>query len=316
MKVIMSVLFLIFIFLVSSFVAAQQSAGAWDTYKGVSQWRVDVTEDETGCGGSVITDSRSVQIQHNLKTAEVSDWAHGNMRGTVAGNTISIPSKTIPDGEGTSKLSAFDILFTPDCSGFTAKYRWDYRDAQQSCSGSTELRGTRTDGKGCPQSEQSTDAEDMRKELEEAHAEVDVDKKEKMYNVILAKDPKNFWANWDMAELKKSHGEYKEFMSYVDKAADTIADKHISEKLKNRAIEEMHLSEPPTTVNSLLLKSIVDNELKNWEGGRIYNVDFKKEDAKKEVSNWEKFKIKIRKLLDPKTNDIVNELVGIPNKDE
>lgn len=315
--VFMGSLFLVFSLFLLQFAAAQAVPPVSQSMK-VTQWRVDVTEDESACGGGVSTKSRSVQIQLDPSSAVVGDWGHGKVQAAFVGNTISIPKRTIPDEAGSSTLSQFMIKFNPDCSSFSTKYSWDYRDSQMSCSGSTTLRGTRTDGKGCPETEEETKAKaedqekqkaaDLRTELEKAHADPNQESKENRYKEVLAKDPKNFWANWDMAELKKKQGDYKEYFDYFDKAVSNPSTTKITgEILRGIAIKKFHLSEPPTTANSLLLKSAVDNELKGWEGGRIYNVDLPKE----EKTNWEKFKIKIWATFVPNAGNIAYEAAGL-----
>jgi len=250
---------------------AAQSKWTWENHKGVTHWAVEVTEDETACEGSSTASTRAVSIQHNQETADVGDFAHGKMRGSFAGNTLSIPGRTIPDEAGTSKLSAFDLKFTPDCLRFMGQYRWDYKDAQMQCAGSTTLRGLRTDGKGCPE------PDDQRAEILAARA-ASADK-ESRYKDILAKDPKNFWANWDMAELKKKQKNYDEFFKYFDKAASNEnIFQGTRETLKKDAANKLHLSEFPTPTSSPLLRVEMD-ELNDWNGGFINDVNVPKEAA-------------------------------------
>lgn len=149
-KVLIRALILFFGLALLQAIVTAQPEGTFGTYTGTTHWSVRVTEDETGCGGSTMTYNRAVTIQHNMQIADVSDWAHGPARGTFLGNTLSLPGRTIPDGEGTSVLSAFDIIFSSDCSSFTGSYTWYYSDAYMSCDGSTSLSGTRTGASGCP----------------------------------------------------------------------------------------------------------------------------------------------------------------------
>lgn len=134
-----------------------QPVGTFENYVGVTQWRVDVTEDERSCGGGITTKSYAVQIQHNQKIADIGDWGHGMMRGTLTGDTLSLPGRTIPDGSGSSTLSAFDIKFSLNCSRLAGKYNWAYSDSYSKCKGSTTLTGTRVGGGGCPAAEQETE---------------------------------------------------------------------------------------------------------------------------------------------------------------
>ena len=139
-----AVLFIFAAFFISS-VSAE--TWKWENYVGTTQWQVEVTIDDTACGAEQPTITLyTISIQHNLKTANMGNLGHGEVTGTFTGNTLSIPSRTIPDGQGTSKLSGYDVTFNPDCSGFSAKYYWDYSDSQSQCSGSTTLYGLRTSG--------------------------------------------------------------------------------------------------------------------------------------------------------------------------
>ena len=111
--VFMGSLFLVLSLLIFQSVVAQLVPPVGQSAQ-ITKWRVDVTEDESACGGGVSTKSRSIQIQQSPKTAVVGDWEHGEMHGAFAGNTISIAGKPIRDGTGTSKLSNINILFNPD----------------------------------------------------------------------------------------------------------------------------------------------------------------------------------------------------------
>ncbi len=354
------VVLILLIVLASCVAVAAQSSWTWENYAGSSQWRVDVTEDETGCGGSSKTSSRAVQIQHNLKIADVGDWAHGNARGTFSGNTLSMPERTIPDAGGTSKLYAFTMEFTSDCSGFAGKYKWDYRGPQQACSGSTALRGTRTDGKGCPSAneqktevaagEQKTEVNKAREGLDrllllnkeiqdldhkifllgeqEMNAEksplraelyADLNRKvdqadvlqpkvEANYRNILNKDPDNFWANWDLAELEKSRGNHKAYFDYFDRAVTNERMESVSKQLKKKAAEDLGLLEFPTIQGSPMVRKLSD-DMAGRQGVSMYTVNV---DVPKEPSKWEKFKMKVWTAIAPDTYNTINELVGVP----
>ena len=167
---------------------------SWETHEGVTSWKVQVTDDLRACGESAKTKVYTFSITHNQKVARIADPVHGMASGTFEGDVLHVVSRTIPDGSGSSKLSAFDVIFT--CTAIQAKYRWDYKDSQMSCSGTTEWRGTRSDGTACPGT--ITPQPDLAKEITEIRSEED------KLKAALAKDPKNFWANWDMAELKKN----------------------------------------------------------------------------------------------------------------
>jgi hypothetical protein len=124
----------------------------WNTYHGTEQWRVTVTEDQSGCDGPVLTNQFTVPIDFRLATAVMGDVGHGEATGTFAsGNTLHFPARTVSDPPGTSALSDYDLVFTPDCSGFTGSYRWYYSGPDGACSGTTSLSGVNP--KGCPASQ-------------------------------------------------------------------------------------------------------------------------------------------------------------------
>ncbi|MBI4141762.1 hypothetical protein HY484_02450 [Candidatus Woesearchaeota archaeon] len=354
--------FVVLIFLVSSIAVVAQSAFTWEQYVGSSQWRVSVTEDESGCGGGVKTTSVPVQINHNMKGATVGNWAHGTASGTFSGNTLSLPQRTIPDEGGMSKLHAFNLEFTPDCSGFVGSYRWDYRSQYQSCSGSTGLRGTSVDGKGCPVAkEQKTEVSvgeektevnvvregldrllKLKKEMQDLDSKMalfgeqeinaeksslraelykDLNRKvdqmevlqpkvEANYRKILNKDPDNFWANWDMAELEKSRGNHKAYFDYFDRAVTNERTESVSKELKKKAAVDLGLSEFPTILRSPAVKKISD-DMNSRQGVNVYNVNV---DVPKEPSKWEKFKMKVWTAIAPDTRNVVNEIVGLPKE--
>ena len=141
---------LVLLFGIALLAVVAQSAFTFENYVGTTQWRVRVTEDESSCGGGITTSTRAVTIHHNLQAADVGDWGHGPARGTFSGNTLSFPGRTIPDGGGTSTLSAFGLTFSPDCSSFAGSYTWHYSGPYGSCDGPTSLSGTRSDAAGCP----------------------------------------------------------------------------------------------------------------------------------------------------------------------
>lgn len=325
---------------------ATDSEWKWETYQGISQWRADATEDESGCGGGSKTHSQTLQLQHNKKNASIGNWGHGPTQGTFDGNTLHIPERTIPDGGGKSKLHAFDLKFTSDCSSFAGTYRWDYRDSQQSCSGTTTLRGTRTNGKECPEKSLRTEVNDNRIELnkiltlrkEEKELEhkawllsnkdeksqmlkkltekrnQNIDQIEKLqskvessYRKMLNKDPNNFWANWDLAELEKSKGNYKAYIDYFDRAASTL-DPNTNNILKKKVANDLGLSEFPTIISPTMRK--ISDDVHNLQDGRIYDLNIPKD----EPTKWENFKMKLQSALDSKNfmHNIVNEIVGLP----
>ncbi|MFA4876042.1 MAG: hypothetical protein WC586_01390 [Methanoregula sp.] len=78
---------------------------------------------------------------------------------------------------------------------------------------------------------------------------------EDKYNAILSTDPNNFWANWDMAELKKAQRNYPEYFRYTEKA---LANKNIArekaEEVRKNIAGGLGISDFPTTQNSYFIK--------------------------------------------------------------
>ncbi|MBI4344611.1 MAG: hypothetical protein HY555_03385 [Euryarchaeota archaeon] len=266
---------------------------------------MDVKDDETGCGGGDVMKSYDVVIQHHRQTVDIGDMGHGKTQGFFTGNWLTMPARTIRDGAGYSKLSVADLDFFSDCSRFVGYYTWQYADSSMSCSGNTKVWGKRLDGKGCPAVAQKS-AEQQRQELADIRANPDIASKERRYKEILEKDPKNFWANWDMAELRKKQGNYNEYFSYFNKAASNeniFADTR--EKLKKEEARRLRLSEFPTAGKSPILR-IEQGELDNWWRTPIYNVN-----VPKEVTAGKGWGITIWRLLVPedKANNMVNKAI-------
>ncbi len=289
----------------SNVAAAQTPSWTFDKYVGTTQWQVDLTEDETGCGATELKyESYGVTIQHNLQIADVSSWGHGGARGSFSGNVLSIPGRTIPDGAGESKLYAVDLAFTPDCLGFQGSYRWDYKDSNMQCSGTTTLKGKRSGSIECPGVQETQ--EQARDIILKAREEFDTIQKEKMYQQILDKDPTNFWANWDLAELKKKQGNYNDFFKHFDKAvSNEKIFQDTREKLKEEAANRLRLSELPTKGKSPILR-IETGELDNWDGKFLNKITVPKEPTKA------KWYFKIWNLFKPNSYKLVNDAIGLP----
>jgi hypothetical protein len=100
---------------------------------------------------------------------------------------------------------------------------------------------------------------------------------EAKYNAILDKDPNNFWANWDMAELKKVQGDYQEYFRFTSKA---LGNKDISrttqEQVKKTVAGGLGLSELPTTENSYFIKRMSTDAAAIQ---RVYGIDAGKGEA-------------------------------------
>ncbi len=278
------------------------AAFMWDEFEGTSQWRVTVTDDESGCGGGPETETLAVVIKHSLESADIGDLGHGAVRGAFSGNTLTIPGRTIPDAAGMSKLSTAVVSFTPDCMGFSSVYRWDYTDPYMMCSGTTTLRGARLDGTGCPAPARP------RITIAGVRADPDAASKESAYREILAKDPANFWANWDMAELKKKQGQYEQYFRYFDKAVgNENVMQQTRERLQETAAEKLGLPEYPSPGTSPLLRSAKD-DIDGWGGGFIHNIEV----PAKEAADKKKWYWKVVDLLVPESHIVINEIVGVP----
>lgn len=263
------------ILILSSSLVSQIAIASWDEFDGVTRWRVQVTEDESGCGGGQKTSEHMVPIVHHKQVAEIGDWGHGPASGTFRGSTLTLPTRTIPDGSGRSKLYDAELQFTPDCSIFNGAYRWDYADSQMRCSGATSLRGSRIDAKGCPQAQPpSEEALQARRQTALSDEIVERRSQENQYKDALSKNPKDFWANWDMAELKKKQGNYKDYFNYLNRAMDN--EKVFAKtraQLKDEARTQLGLAEYPNPASVPLLRD-AEKELSN--GGMVYDVKFPK----------------------------------------
>ena len=301
---IFSLVLIASLFLTKMVAAYSAPTSTFEYYVGTTQWRVDVTEDDTACGASApTTHSYAIYIQHNLTIADVGSWGHGSMRGSFTGNTLNIPGKVVSDPPGSSRLSDIKLVFTSDCSSFSGSYTWYYSDSYGSCSGSTTLRGTSIDSTGCPA---QTPQE---KSITAIRAETDDAQKQEDYESILANDPNNFWANWDMAELKKKEGSYTDYLRYFNGAMSNeniLSD--TKDKMKSEVAKKLHLSQFPTANTCPLLRVETDEE-SSWNGGLIYDVNVLKE----AVPDKGIRSIYLWGIFGPNNDDIVTRIVGPPS---
>jgi hypothetical protein len=310
---------------------------SWNTYSGTSQWKVTITEDQSGCQGGVTTTGSSVSIQHNLKSAVMGDIGHGPAAGTfISGNILHIPGRIVDDPPGSSTLSAYDIFFTTDCSAFTGKYSWDYSgpDTVGACTGTTSFSGTNS--QGCPTSTgvvtvPSTEpvaavpfagpglcisCAYLAADLGGAHSDLNNDLKlresmtaldkfvfkhdrpgdptdkseierdkqqrddeknqvralesklENEYGAVIARDPNNFYANWDMAMLRKSQGNWDDYFRYMNTA---LSNKDVAlgtkAEIENTIASSLGLPEFPTPQKSMLIHRMSD------EGSTVQSVN-------------------------------------------
>jgi len=77
------------------------------------------------------------------------------------------------------------------------------------------------------------------------------------YKAILSKDPTNFDANADLAELKKTQGKWDEFILYMNTAlASTNVAESNAQDIKNRIMRENNMGTWPTPDNSILIETL------------------------------------------------------------
>lgn len=130
---------------------------------------------------------------------------------------------------------------------------------------------------------------------------------EAKYKAILDKDPANFWANWDMAQLKKAEGENRDYLKYIDSATSgSNIFEATREKVKAQALKDAGLTAEPSPAFSPALKHL-SNELSGWSSGSINGimVDKSKSDPKS-ISDY------FYAIMDSKSYKTVRELVGLP----
>ncbi|MGB7788243.1 hypothetical protein [Methanoregula sp.] len=93
-------------------------------------------------------------------------------------------------------------------------------------------------------------------------------KLENEYAAVLARDPGNFWANWDMALLKKSQGNWDEYSIDMNTA---LSNKDIAqstkEEIENNVAGSLGLSEFPTPQNSMVIHRMSN------EGSTVQSVN-------------------------------------------
>jgi hypothetical protein len=265
-------------------------AWSWDSYEGKTTWDVVVTVDERGdCGGNLNTHNYKLTIAHNKETAKLSDLGHGEVIGTFTSNILAIAPRTIDDGVGKSTFGAVSVAFTPDCKTFYTKYPWTYYAQYQTCKGSTAWTGKRTDATACPDAfyvpEQLPLPQVMKtvaeiKKLPEAEQKAE-------YEKALEKNPRDFQANNEIADIFKSEKNYPEFIKHKDKA---LENKNSAEQLRKARQDEVRnrlgFTIDPTTATVPLLRSVRD-QIDTVPNPMIYNFNVLKTPDTR--SNWQKF---------------------------
>ena len=135
--------------------------------------------------------------------------------------------------------------------------------------------------------------------LEQKQADV-----EAKYKALLQNDPTNFWLNWDMAELKKSEGDYHAYFDFLNAATDN---KDIWERtrlqMRDQAQKDLGMSAPPTPATSPALNRL-SKDVTGWSSGQIGDimVDHSQPNWREKVtiSYWaQKAMDKVRELGSP-----------------
>jgi hypothetical protein len=284
----------------------------WDQYTGTTHWGASVTVDEGGCGGDRYTHRYSVSVTHNLDSAVISDFGHGALSGTFFGNHFTSPSRSFPDGGGTTTTSSASFDFSSDCSSFTGGYTWHYVDSYQECDGTTSLIGTRTDATTCEALSNAAmqqlivDAGAVLNEVKETQEQYDskefdytqhlavdpnfmntneyqqmksdlglmdrdlttkTDVLSDQYESVLAKDPKNFWANWDYAALKATRGDYGSADKLYYEAVSTLdenARASVIADLQTSTQGRLSIVAKPTIETSPFIANIHEDVRSSW----------------------------------------------------
>ncbi|HVP96117.1 hypothetical protein [Methanoregula sp.] len=79
---------------------------------------------------------------------------------------------------------------------------------------------------------------------------------EKEYSVVLVKDPNNFQANWDMAQLKKSEGQIEEGIGFANTAINSNLAGSAAEAMRRDFAEGNDLTSYPDPRNSNFVATI------------------------------------------------------------
>ena len=99
------------------------------------------------------------------------------------------------------------------------------------------------------------------------NAEADLETK---YQAILSQDPTNVQANWDMAELRKSQGNYADYKTYMDRSLGKITDSQ-AQAVQATVQSSLGLQTAPTPDTSKIVQQVgvEKKEIKSMGG-----VDF------------------------------------------
>jgi hypothetical protein len=140
-----------------------------------------------------------------------------------------------------------------------------------------------------------------------ARADPDAASKERRYQEILQKDPANFWANWDMAELKFKQGRYDDYFKYFENAANNEKNfQDTRERLKEEVLKKLRITSFPTTKTSPLLR-IEKGELDNWQGSFTYD-----EAVLKRPANNQAWYVTLWRMYVPDPSVLPARITGLP----
>lgn len=117
-----------------------------------------------------------------------------------------------------------------------------------------------------------------------ASVQGDIDKAEATletkYKAILATDPSNVQANWDMAELRKSQGNNADYQTYIDRALGKITENQAQE-VKTNVQSSLGLQTTPTAGNSKVVQQVGTElkEIKSMGGVEISQLTQKQQSS-------------------------------------
>jgi hypothetical protein len=124
--------------------SAADISGVWN----VTETITNVTETPTGtCGGPAphaISYQVTVTQNGNSLTVVVNDvtFGVGTFNGTISGSTISWTG-SYPDGGGTATINSMTLTLNASGTQFTGTATWSFTEGLDSCSGTSQITGTK-----------------------------------------------------------------------------------------------------------------------------------------------------------------------------
>jgi hypothetical protein len=112
-------------------------SGSWSTTDQVNA---------TACEDGLYTENGTTQITQSGNSITATD-SDGSLTGSISGNIASY-SGSFPDDGGTVQVNA-TFTVAGDCNTYSGSANWTWSDGSSTCSGSTQLSGTRNDPVGC-----------------------------------------------------------------------------------------------------------------------------------------------------------------------